>query len=405
LLVLILIVSSSSSVQKATQSSHTYAAGVPDTPQTPTDPDVMIQDFYIGGPSSCYGSNTNCFVNDNGSRIQNVTVTADLGSPLSVTSSQDNGNFSLQVNAYSPGGYVPAYMQWVIGCAAQFTPGLMGCYLQAYYIQENDGVLLDQDGTPEDIVVPSSDLTTGTNISISANTNSTGSVVSASGEIRLANGTVVFSSLVSLTTFQYGNPNPVVGDAQVPIVGFEAELIGDGNADYATFTEASGSLIVKASGPIWSSPSPVGLPYVQYNLPNKGTVEKSNIAYGAYSHPTSSATSSSVTISTSSTSQITSLSTGSITQSTSSQSVQTLPTNTSQTTSVASTASSTLTSVTNSSGVVSTTGSYSGNQGGGIEHYIVVNRYVWLPFLIVAIAGLLMEVYTVWSRRRNIGRG
>jgi hypothetical protein len=320
-------------------------------------------------------------VNDNGSRIQNLTVTAILDSPFMVTSSQDNGNFSLQINAYSPDGYSPAYMQWVLGCAAQSTPGLMGCYLLAYYIQANDGVLLNQDGVPQETLVPSSDLTTGTNISISAETNSTGYVVSASGQVRLANGTVVFSSLVSLTTFQYGNPDPIIGDAQAPFVGFEAQLIGDGNADVANFTEASGFLVVKAAGPIWSSPSPVGLPYVQYNLPNKGTVEKSNVAYGAYSHPPRTGTSSS----------------------SSSQSVQTLTTSTSQSIGVSSASSSGQTtgvSFTTSSSLISTTGSQ-GNPGGGLVHYIVVNRYVWLPFLIVTLAGLIMEAYTLWSRKRT----
>jgi hypothetical protein len=357
-IVVILIFSTASNIQGSTQSLQT---GTPISSSTSSqiaiDHNVLVQSFSIGGPASCYGSNINCFVNDNGSRIQNATVTARLDSPFRVTSSQDNGNFSLQINAYSPNGYQPAYMQWVVGCAAQFVPGLMGCYLQAYYIQANDGVLLDQSGTPQFVIVPSADLTTGTSISISTNTNSTGNVVSASGQIELANGTVVFSSLVSLTTFQYGSPAPIVGNAQTPIVGFETQLIGDGNADAATFTLASGSLIVKAAGPIWSSPSPVGLPYVQYNLPDKGTVEKSNIAYGAYSHPTtnySTQTNSSQTISTSSTT---------------------------------------------SSDLKSATGSF-GDSGAGIVHYIIINRYVWLPFLIVVISGLLIEAYTFWSRRR-----
>ena len=208
-------------------------------------------------------------------------------------------------------------MQWVIRLCGPVQSRTMGCDPQAYYIQANDGVLLNQDGVPQETYVPSSDLTTGTNISISAETNSTGYVVAASGQIQLANGTVVFSSLVSLTTFQYGNPNPIVGDAQAPFVGFETQLIGDGNADIANFTEASGFLVVKAAGPIWSSPSPVGLPYVQYNLPHKGTVEKSNVAYGAYSHPSRTAASSS---SSSQSVQTLSMNT--------SQSVQTLSTNT-----------------------------------------------------------------------------
>ena len=366
----ILIFSNPSSIQRATEPFQTNITSQPNaTSQFAINHDVLIQSFYIGDPASCYGSNTNCFVNDNGSRIQNLTVTANLDSPFKVTSSQYNGNFSLQINAYSPNGYLPAYMQWVIGCSAQFTPGLMGCYLQAYYIQANDGVLLAQIGIPQDIVVPSSDLTTGTNISISANTNSTGNVVSALGQIKLVNGTVVFSSIVSLTTFQYGSSIPIVGNAQAPMIGFETQLIGDGNADVATFTEASGSLIVKTAGPIWSSPSPVGLPYVQYNLPNKGTVEKSNVAYGVYSHPTSM-----------------------VTTSTSSHSIQT---NTSQTIRISSTSSSSL---------ISTTGSYSGNSGGGILQYIIINKYVWLPFLIVAIAGLLLEAYRLWSGPRRTVR-
>ncbi|MDA4114751.1 MAG: hypothetical protein OK474_11965 [Thaumarchaeota archaeon] len=361
----LLVFSGASNPGGATQWLQSSVIMAPGTAsQTTVDHDVMIQSFFIGEPASCYGSNINCFVNDNGSRIQNVTVTASLDSPLRVTSSLYNGNFSLQINAYSPNGYQPAYMQWVIGCSAQFVPGLMGCYLQAYYVQANDGVLLAQSGIPQYLVVPSPDLTTGTNISISANTNSTGNVVSASGQIELANGTVVFSSLVSLTTFQYGSPNPIVGNAQAPIVGFETQLIGDGNGDAATFTQGSGSLIVKAATPIWSSPSPVGLPYVQYNLPNKGTVEKSNIAYGAYSHPSMVSTS------------------------TTSRSIQS---NSSQTGGTTSTSSSALTSTAGSSG----------NSGGGMVNYIVVNRFVLLPFLIVAVSGLLIEGYTIWSRRRR----
>ena len=74
-----------------TSGAATTGADGTDTPataQTNVDPDALVQQFYIGTPGACYGSNINCFVNDNGSRIQNLTVTANLGSPFRVTSSR-----------------------------------------------------------------------------------------------------------------------------------------------------------------------------------------------------------------------------------------------------------------------------------------------------------------------------
>ena len=68
------------------------------------------------------------------------------------------------------------------------------------------------------------------------------------------------------------------------MVGLESQLIGPCCAQRVTFTQASGIITYSSVTDIVWSYSPVGVPWVQYNgetdgVP-KGTVEKSNIAYG-----------------------------------------------------------------------------------------------------------------------------
>jgi hypothetical protein len=136
-----------------------------------------------------------------------------------------------------------------------------------------------------------SDFAVGTTIAITVNTNSTGDVVSASGAIKLSSGTTTFLASEAITTYSPAvGSQEGTGNAQAPVIGFEAQLIGDGGADTATFTQASGTITYSSSTALVASPTPVGISYVQYNGANKGTVEKSNIAYGVVTSQTTTST-------------------------------------------------------------------------------------------------------------------
>ena len=254
---------------------------------TTTTTPPLSQSFGIG--TSQYSSNINYFINDGGSRIDTFTVTYTLAGPLRGTTA-GSGNFSFQVNGYSPNGYVPAYMQWVIQVGAA-SSGLSRASFEVYYIQANDGLLIFQpvEGTIDALTV--ADFAAGTTIAITVNTNSTGDVNGASGTIRLADGVVVFSASDAITTYsQETGSTEGTGNAQAPVVGFETQLIGEGSSSSCpcgdtTFTQASGTISYVSSTALVAGATPVGLPYVQYNgeddgIPN-GTIEKSNITYGS----------------------------------------------------------------------------------------------------------------------------
>jgi hypothetical protein len=212
------------------------------------------------------GSNHNYFFMDNGMPIQNATVSMILAGPLVGTTlpASLGGNWSFQVNAYAPPGYLSAYMQFV----ASYVPTGVATGLVVFnveYFAQNDLKLLSL-ATSGPI---NSGMVAGTHISLGIMTNSTGNIVGASIKVTEFNGTVPYNSHFSL------KPYPSLAS---PMVGFEPSLIGYCCAARATFTQANGIFLAQAQSPItWTANFPGAYPWVQYK--DIGTVETSNIRY------------------------------------------------------------------------------------------------------------------------------
>jgi len=210
---------------------------------------------------------------DNGAPLQNVTASMILTSQLSGESAgQYGGNWSLQLNAFSPNGYPAAFTQFVIS----YSNGLVIPDVESY---STTGTFLGMD-TLSASDVPSSAFTTGTRVSITALTNSAGGVVGASFAVVAGNGNVLSTVSTSLTNYPY---------LEAPIMGVELILVGfgGGSQSVATFTQASGTFQFQSNTPLlWTATSPGAFPWVQYK--SGGSSESSNAVYGVPQQETSS---------------------------------------------------------------------------------------------------------------------
>jgi hypothetical protein len=226
--------------------------------------------------SSGFSSRSNYFIHSNGSYLKNVTVTVLLGSSLSgYTGSSgcylfpgcvNGGNWSLQVNGYSPPGYQAAYMQWVIGY------GFQSILCDAEYLTTSDRLLFaasNQSFTPTQPFFQS-----GSKMQLTMFTNSTGFVVSVLMNLIRYDGVLVNSQRVQIP-LQY----------QTPMVGFETQLIGYGNKETATFSLTDwGQFLYSSPTPLtFTASSPGTFSWVQYK--NTGTAEGSNLAYSTLYQP------------------------------------------------------------------------------------------------------------------------
>jgi hypothetical protein len=210
---------------------------------------------------------------DNGVYLQNVTASMILTNQLSgVSSGEYGGNWSLQLNAYSPNGYAAAFTQFVIS----YSDGVMIPDVESYSVT---GTYLGMDALSSSSV-PSSALTTGTRVSITALTDSAGDVVGASFVVVASNGNILSTTSTSLTNYPY---------LEAPVMGFELILVGygGGSQSVATFTQASGTFQFQSNTPLlWTTASPGTFSWVQYK--SGASSETSNLGYGVPEQETSS---------------------------------------------------------------------------------------------------------------------
>jgi hypothetical protein len=209
---------------------------------------------------------------DNGAYLQNVTASMILTNQLSgVSSGEYGGNWSLQLNAYSPNGYAAAFTQFVIS----YSDGVMIPDVESY---SATGTFLGMDALSSSSL-PSSALTTGTLVSITALTDSAGNVVGASFVVVASNGDVLSTESASLSNY----PN-----LEAPVMGFELILVGygGGSQSVATFTQASGTFQFQSNTPLlWTTASPGTFAWVQYK--SGASSETSNLVYGVPDQETS----------------------------------------------------------------------------------------------------------------------
>jgi hypothetical protein len=210
------------------------------------------------------GSNRNYFIMDDGAYLHNVTASMLLTGQLSgVSAGEYGGNWSLQLNAYSPNGFEAAYTQFVIS----YSGGVMMPDAESY---SSSGTFLGEDTLPSGDVA-SSALTTGTQVSITALTNSTGDVVGVSFSVVAYNGDVLWTESAIVTSYPF---------VEAPIVGFELILVGygGGSQSIANFTQANGAFVFGSSTPLLSTATfPGDFSWVQYKA--NGSSESSNLVY------------------------------------------------------------------------------------------------------------------------------
>jgi hypothetical protein len=210
------------------------------------------------------GSNRNYFIMDNGAYLHNLTVSMLLTNQLSgVSAGSYGGNWSLQLNAYSPNGFGAAITQFVIS----YSTGVMFADIESY--ASNDA-FLGSIALPSTNIA-SSALTAGTQVSITALTDSTGAVVGVSFSVVASDGNLLWTVSSRVTSYPF---------VQAPIVGFEVILVGygGGSQSIATFTQANGVFLFKSATPLfWTATFPGNFSWVQYK--NIGSSEKSNLVY------------------------------------------------------------------------------------------------------------------------------
>ncbi|MGH9918233.1 MAG: hypothetical protein ACRD6W_05095, partial [Nitrososphaerales archaeon] len=148
-----------------------------------------------------------------------------------------------------------------------YSGGVMLPDVESY---SSSGTFLGEDTLPSGNVA-SSALTTGTQVSITALTNSTGDVVGASFSVVANNGNVLWTESASVTGYSF---------AEAPIVGLEIILVGygGGSQSIANFTQAGGAFIFSSSTPLISTATfPGNFSWVQYKA--NGSSESSNLVY------------------------------------------------------------------------------------------------------------------------------
>jgi hypothetical protein len=242
-----------------------------------------------------WSSGTNAVLTDQCQALSDVTVSLAVTEDL-VT--DDNGGFSLQLNAYPMPGVTSVgltlnwiqftlyvsntygnntaafqWQAWSLGATA-FPPGYT---VPPGTTNPNQPVPPFPQPSPHITNVPSNQLPKGSSLTIALKTDpSSHGVTAATFTVQLAGAAAQSVTL----DFPATNPN-----AQFPIGGFQVDLVGPGNLSNATFTSGAGELTY--SVPLGSSLSvqngSVGTACGQYA--GAVTGETSNVVYDAVSSP------------------------------------------------------------------------------------------------------------------------
>jgi hypothetical protein len=247
-----------------------------------------------------WSSGTNAVLTDQCQALDDVSVLLSVTEDL-VTN--DNGGFSLQLNAYPmPGvtcvGLTLNWIQFVLYVSNVYGPNTAAFQWQAWAIGAPAGVWpkgqpkgptnpnqpVPAFTQPPAVItnVPSNRLPKGSSLSIALTTDPSHRVTKARFAVDLpgaAEKSVILDFPASVPfNFTTGNTGSV--DAQFPIGGFQVNLVGPGNDSNATFTSGAGALgySFPAGRSLSVQNGGVGAACGQY--PGARTGETSNILYG-----------------------------------------------------------------------------------------------------------------------------
>jgi hypothetical protein len=221
----------------------------------------------------------NYFVTSDGERIQNLTVSFQLLGPMSgwcqntslYTCPMPSGNWSLQLNAYSPPGYAPGYMQYGVSYGGE-SPRFIQFFVE-YWAPVTVNWTANCDAVSDGL------FTNGTYLAVSALTNRTGNVVIASFKVVRFDGTILCRQSFDIEKYArvtYGGSN--WWEYVPPMMGFTTEMIGAWNYQYALFEHLQGNFIWTANSAMtWTSAPPASFSYIQWKL--SGTSEDANVSY------------------------------------------------------------------------------------------------------------------------------
>ena len=220
-----------------------------------------------------------------GSPIDGLTVTMRLTGDLFGYSTSDgvqqcNECWSLQLNAVAAKGQVPGIEQYVL----LYYNGYMSVSM-SFFKSGEGGTDFIMSSVSIEKYLPQAVLVSGFSVSMTLMMNSTENVQGVEATATAANGTILWDGTVDIDNpvnqFYYGaSPQSL----ETQIVGFQLDLVGDGNSQPAVFTSGVGTFTYSTLSNVAFSTEPqASFSYVGFKGTADGAVtgETSNIAYGA----------------------------------------------------------------------------------------------------------------------------
>jgi hypothetical protein len=213
-------------------------------------------------------SNSNYFLEENGSAIRGLAVKVDIDSDLI----SSNNGWSMQLNGYSPSGNNNGWQQYVIYA-------LPGSTQLIARIDNWDSALTELIRVDTNLAtLPSATLPSGYSIRITLTNDAGGNITGATYAVTDKEG----KSVGTVSLLIVGQKLRTTGAAattadQAPIKAFQFNIVGDLGGNRATLTSGSGWITHTAS----SALSLVDTAPTYVNNTNTITAETANLTYGA----------------------------------------------------------------------------------------------------------------------------
>jgi hypothetical protein len=196
----------------------------------------------VQAPATGLGSNSNYILYSNCNAIINLSVTIDVTQDIA----SDEGEFSFQLNCYSPKNKVSAWQQYVIGFNVQgeangtFYSVLQGA-INNWPVTGNYLFLEWFDLTPDGpLEVVGQVLPAGTQLTITLENDASGNVIGTAFTVNFAGERwTVTQSLLSISGATEAD--------LAPITAFELDLVGHDSGQSITLSSGAGTITYSAS--------------------------------------------------------------------------------------------------------------------------------------------------------------
>ena len=222
-------------------------------------------------------------MDDNGNPIDGLTVNMTLTSALVGISylngvAQCNACWSLQLNAVAPSGKAAGLEQFVAG----YYNSEIGLSMDYFEAGQGGSDFILTSGAPY-IFLPQTDLVAGFRVSMSLIVNSTDNVLGFEANYFSGSGQNIATQIATIASAQTViNNGYTAAELGTTIVGWQLNLVGEGNGDSATFTSGAGTFSYSSPTPFtYTVMKPDTLSYTGFNGDANGafTAETSNQGY------------------------------------------------------------------------------------------------------------------------------